>query len=393
MDVNFSVAKPEDSIDLRAWESCTKRVVGDHDVVLVIQRVMDVFLKYQNSLKENRASPLKEEDLLEYTEQLHRVNVRIHSVLLNDEANPQRGLALSTKYNYQMYQRKHAYETFEDEDPDKKKAGLDYLPTVIARTKMAAFEKSSADEWSSGLLKPKQPPLSSDTPLSGYHPKDVQLSKSVAKQWTTDYKRRRASSNDPIEINALDLQMKDLQNRSHGKSPSTSKALPPSSAVPCGGAFAPPSQYGSQTRYNHQNGFRQVDPPAGSKGHPNGEAWTDDGRKIHPSANLCKQHNVAHMRISWPTLDNLSRSSDRLMAIVSHIKPKDADCKEMSNEQGNDCKIERVPQELNRDNVPRFDWAPRTCKGCFFRRRAPPGSPEEDVGHANNYIYGNGNGQ
>lgn len=393
MDVNFSAARPEDSIEYTAWNNCKQRAAADHDVVLVIQRVMDVYLKYLNSLKENRIVPLKEENLLEYTEQMQRVNDRILEVLLNDEANSQRGRALAMKYSNMMLERKYAYESFDDGDAGQKQAGIDYLPTSIARTKMSAYEQSSSEEWASNQQK-QQPPATPKVPLSGYHPKDVELSRRDKDRWINDYKKRKSASIDPIEINALEEQLKDLQVRGNGKAPQTPRAPapPPPAGALSNNQHAPPGQYNNQSRYDSNNGWRQVGPPAGNKGHPNGETWTDVVWKTHPSLNLCKESGVTHLRISWPRLDDMSRLNARMMAIVSQIKPKDADCRENSNEQGDACKVARVPPQVARDGTPRFDWLPHTCKGCFFRRCAQKGSAEESVGHASNYIFGNGNG-
>ena len=425
LDVHFSTQGPDDSPELHKWTVCKKRELGDHDPALILDRVMDTFLKYQNSMPHHKDQPLTEADLRKRSDLMREVVERGTSVLRNDEANPTRGIEMSTRFamSIQMAKTKYnRYDRNEDSDPAKIAAGEEYSMTHVGRYDLKDYEATHQHIWKHDFRtvkskdrqrgreerpKGEQPPESTPNlkgaaftgaPLhgSGTDP----ISQDDAKKYLSKYgehRKERHKVNDMVLVNVIDQYVADVRQRA-GMKPATPGGAPsgasrfqqpPAPASQARSQFGPPSTYPNQQR---SDGHRRVSPPEGSKGNPRQEAWTAESWRYSGTPAKAAELQIEAFRVDWNTLEDVSRQSDRLKAIACQIRPSNAECNELARPDGQDCKIPCDPPVQKLDGTYKFDWAIHTCKGCCYRPLPPAGSPQASPDHPENYAYGNGNG-
>ena len=125
--------------------------------------------------------------------------------------------------------------------------------------------------------------------------------------------------------------------------------------IPSGvGSFGPPSK---------RPRGREVAPPSGSKGNPEGKEWTT------ASWRAC--------RIDFFRLEAGARSV--VGKATAKVRPADR-------------ALKTTRMGATRSDPETQEWPADACAYCFHRPKAPPGSPESDVTHPNNWWYGTGIG-
>ena len=162
------------------------------------------------------------------------------------------------------------------------------------------------------------------------------------------------------------------------------QASAPSVPVPAGrpiqsqpreGQFAPPSNNNYQSYYFEATGARpHVLPPAGSKGHPDGRNWTEE------------EWNMSALNVEiWQQIE-ASEKENKSWGTTSRNKQAFAYCRPVNSTW--------PPTEPNLVKLkkPQGGWPNDSCLYCFNTPKAPPGSPQAEWSHPENWKYGTGNG-
>ena len=405
LDAHYSNLTSDDSQERKEWTECTYRAAGEDQVNLVIKRVLATFLKYLNAVERissGKKDMYKEATLLENGHFMQQFQEQLLMVLKNDLGSAARGEATMRKFRLESSKAKSQFDLVRHEgreSHDFMMYGQRCLPSYIAEHEMTHWEEQHEADWTLEIHNPAANPAKTIVPKTGGRqphppaqdqdttPQTLPLppqnaTKKESTDWLSkmgDY-RKRAEKADNRPMVAMIESLQTTHRQTMGL-PAPKRFNPPNAGAQTSNQFAPPYQF-------QQEVFRSVAAPSGNMGHPLGEQWTEASWL----GQVAKKSGEPQFKVDHRKLQTISTHSDRLRQLVAALIPADSNCNTIAPPDTVSAKIYDSPPIISKNGQPRFKWAAHACKYCLNRPKAPAGSPQANLNHKDNWMYGMGDG-